>query len=452
MRYLADMFVLAPRLIPEKPSALTAWRDPIQGSEGAHMSAGDDSNSPPWQSGPADWEDVPAVVRALNIWERGARLDFEITENMFYKALACSGASDEWFEFSAGKVRWKEQSASNNKARQLLANTNAVANLDFPITLSAMARWYVWAQSFIACTLPPWVPQILEAQTYDEARSILQRAIKAAEADLNAKVVTLLATPERPTELFEIAKASRNAARERERAFKACLDALTVAEYQSAQADLLALLQEWGLADAIIDYLDVLKLTTFDSSEEHPHAGEGRHYTYRTNTEGEVVGIATGPAVRQFGAGQPRQIAAQHQRDANLALPTIARILVEWVFAQGGDVQFALPGSDELPATWQEWVAALSNLLASKRQGYRVDSTAVISTPMSAKERGKKGGRTANANNNKVRAEIIEAYTHGDTQDKNKAAPALATRFCRAERTVRDALKNVRWLGPGKSA
>ncbi len=94
------------------------------------MAGQDDSNSPQWQSGPIDWEDVPVIERALEAWTNGARLDFEVTEDMFYPLLDCAGAD------------------------QLLADTNAVANLDFPITLSASARWYVFAQASIPCSLP----------------------------------------------------------------------------------------------------------------------------------------------------------------------------------------------------------------------------------------------------------------------------------------------------------
>lgn len=123
---------------------------------------------------------------------------------------------------------------------------------------------------------------------------------------------------------------------------------------------LIALLLENGLAEAVVDYADFLRLTTFDSSEAHPHTGENGQYSYRTNPEGEIAGITSGSTTQGFGAGEPRRFAADHQRDARLDLPTTVVRLVAWVGRQGGDVQLAIPEGDKYPVSLARWVDAVA--------------------------------------------------------------------------------------------
>lgn len=193
------------------------------------MTGQHDSNSPQWQSGPIDWEDVPAIERALEAWANGARLDFDVTEDMFYPLLDCAGADDEWFEFSAGKVRWKDQAARDHRQRQLLAKTNAVANLDIPTTLSAAARWYVFAQAFIPCSLPGWVPRVLEAASWDEARAVLEAAHDDAHSALTDAAHVLANTPKKPALAFEVAEQQDHRARQLVEVVLACDAALEAA-------------------------------------------------------------------------------------------------------------------------------------------------------------------------------------------------------------------------------
>lgn len=169
------------------------------------MAGQDDSNSPQWQSGPIDWEDVSAIERALEAWANGARLDFEVTEDMFYPLLDCAGAD------------------------QLLADTNAVANLDFPITLSASARWYVFAQASIPCSLPGWVPKVLAAASWDEARAVLEAAHDGAQSALTDAAHVLANTPKKPAMAFKVAEQQEHRARQLAEVVLACDAALEAA-------------------------------------------------------------------------------------------------------------------------------------------------------------------------------------------------------------------------------
>lgn len=409
-----------------------------------------------WVSGPVDWEDVSLVRRALENWEKGAQVDFKVSEDLFYKLLECSGADDDFFAFSDGRVRFKGWDANDHESRQQLVAERAAGDLDFPLTLSRAARWYCFANVYTACSMPEYVPEVLGAKDYAAARCILQDALRKARADLDGMVAMLLSTPEKPAMARHQATRDRDAARKRERAVQGCLDALNAAAELAAKDELLTLLRERGMAETQVDFLDFLEVTTFDSNEEYPHTAADGLYTYRKNAEGEVIGVASGPAAQQLGSGEPRKIAANHQRCAALSFPIALQALVEWVFAQGGDVQFAMPGADEAPDSWGVWVSAISTHLGDRARpsagnGAVWPRNPTKKEPMSAKERGKKGGNLSNAANKEVRQMIISDYQSGGTESKNAAAAELATKFKRAEATVRGMLKGVEWKGVGGS-
>lgn len=330
-----------------------------------------------WEKGPADWEDVPTVRSALEAWSKGARVDFEVSEDLFYKLLECPGIDDDFFAFSDGRVRFKGWTASDHESRQQLAAERAAGDLDFPLTLSRAARWYCFANVYTACSMPEYVPEVLAAKDFAAARSILQDALRKAKADLDERVSTLLSTPEKPAMARHQATRGRDEARKRERAVQGCLDALNAATELAEQDELLTLLRDRGMAEVQIDYLDFLELTTFDRSEEYPHAAADGLYTYRKNAVGEVIGVASGPMAQQLGSGEPRKIAADHQRRAELNFPTALPALVEWVFAQGGGVQFAMPRADELPDSCDAWVCAISTYLGDRAQSQQIPQARV---------------------------------------------------------------------------
>lgn len=273
------------------------------------------------------------------------------------------------------------------------------ASLAWPTTGSGLLAWQ---DENMPLDLPAWFRPLVEAQDLSVARAILDVALKAAEGDRSRKVSVLLATPEKPANGHFIAKKQRDEASRKVRAVEGCIDAVQAAGEHRWKEELSATLRARGLAEVEIDYHDFLQLTTFDSSEEHPHTGDHGFYAYRRNAVGEVIGIATGPSIQQLGAGPPRRIAADHQRVASLNLPGRASAIAEWVFAQGGDVQLALPDTDELPKAPAQWVDAVAAIAV--RQGGRFqaqqaangeDSLPPRSEAQEKKKRGKGDDRLA---------------------------------------------------------
>ena len=120
---------------------------------------------------------------------------------------------------------------------------------------------------------------------------------------------------------------------------------------------LCSMLRKKGLANLSISYADFLRLTTFGAN----HLGNLGGYALHQQ-QGQVVAIQAGPG---FFADHPlyidaeMQVIADFQRDAALPLPTTAEGLVIWVSKQAGEVELAIPGSDEYPVDPVQWVSAL---------------------------------------------------------------------------------------------
>lgn len=291
-------------------------------------------------------------------------MDFLVTETLFYQLIKPDVDDKDWFDFSGSSVRWRDQSTRSAKKKVHTGVVSQLQNLRFPVKLSVVAQWYEWARSLIFCEMPDYLIQVLAAQKWEDARRILNQAHQAEGANLTKAVATLFVTPERSASAYSAAKAARDEARERERAVEACTDALQRALEATYMDELLSELKSGGLSNTVIDYNDFLQLTTFDGNEEHPHTGDDGFYRYRRNAEDEVIGIATGQAIQQFGAGEPRKIAAEHQRIADFRLPSTAALLVEWIWSQVGDVELAIPGSDEYPVEPLHWAEAVAKIAA----------------------------------------------------------------------------------------
>lgn len=322
-----------------------------------------DDSQGTWEKGPIDWPDVPAVKQALEAWSRGAKLDFEVSEDLFYKLLSCKGAADDdCFDFSSGRIRWRDQSARNHAQRRTLEAMNADASIDFPTTLSRAASWYCFAQTFTGCMLPPYVIQMLEAEDYSEAETILQDAERAADTLRDKMAKSLLNIPQKPASGYFIATQARNEAVENLRVVKACLEALRTAESNKIKFAYLTELRSTGMSEARIDYPALLQLTTLGART----LGEGGDYALRMDGS-RVIGIGPGsgsPAFDPVYEDGEMLAMANHQSDALLDLPTCAEKLVYWVFDQGGGVELAVPNIGR-PETAQEWVAALAKLCES---------------------------------------------------------------------------------------
>lgn len=183
-----------------------------------------------WHDGPMDWPDVPVIQRALDIWASGARIDFDVSENLFYQLLGCDGADDDFFLFQPAQVRfrsWKETAhSSNHVARKQLAALCAAGDLDFPVTFSRAVRWYCFANVYTACSLPAWVPKLLEAANWDAARTVLEVALDEAYDALTIAAQAFAHTPKRPAKTYAATRALEREARGRIRAVKACIEAL----------------------------------------------------------------------------------------------------------------------------------------------------------------------------------------------------------------------------------
>lgn len=182
-----------------------------------------------WVSGPVDWGDVPTVKAALEAWSAGGRVDFEVSEDLFYKLLECAGTEDDFFMFRDGQVRFKGWDARSHEDRQQLAAERAAGDLDFPITLNRAARWYCFANVYTACSMPEYVPKVLAAKDYATARNILHDAHRKAKADVDEKAATLLSASGRRVAARHTATRDRDEARKRERAVQGCLDAIDAA-------------------------------------------------------------------------------------------------------------------------------------------------------------------------------------------------------------------------------
>lgn len=314
-----------------------------------------------WVSGPIDWPDVAVIQRALETWSKGAKLDFEVTEDLFYKLLSCKGADDdEFFDFGDNGIRWRDQLARNHVQRQQRATASAAAHLDFPTTLSAAARWYCFAQVYTECSLPGFAAQVLEAHSYEDAVVLLQDANRAAKALVQESSKKLLNTPQKPANGYFIAQKARDEARQRQLVIASCLEALRTAESNKVKSAYLTELDSAGLSNARIEYPALLRLTTLGARA----LGEGGDYALRMDG-GRVVGIGPGsgsPAFDPLYEDGDLLAMADHQSDAVLDLPTSAKTLVTWVVDQGGGVQFAIPDSDELPETPRDWVSEVARL------------------------------------------------------------------------------------------
>ncbi len=349
-----------------------------------------------WVEGPIDWPDVELIQRALSVWYSGERVDFQVSEDLFYKLLACKGKDDdEYFEFGNGKIRWRNQTARNHEQRQMREATNTVANVDFPTTLSGTARWYCFAQLYVECSFPDYARQALEAKDFLEAEEILQEVVRQADGARDAAAKNLLSTPQKPASAYLIAKQERDDARKAQRLAEDCLGALRAESDRRVKCSYIVELEERGLSAALIDYPGLLELTTFGTC----HLGEMGGYSLRMHG-GKVVGIDPGHGTAVFHPlfeDEELRAAADTQRSALLNLPCRADRLVHWVFAQGGAVYLALPNSQEIsfsPAEWAECVALVGiERAADGVQGGSSSSAAVgevhswrmIPTPKGAK-------------------------------------------------------------------
>ncbi|HSD17220.1 MAG TPA: hypothetical protein VLC71_08200 [Thermomonas sp.] len=204
-----------------------------------------------WHDGPMDWPDVPVIQRALETWESGPRIDFDISENLFFQLLECDDADDDFFSFQPGKVRWKDMSTSGHAGRKQLADWQSAGNLDFPIKFSRAARWYCFANTYTPCSLPVWVPKVLEATNWDAARAVLEVAQDEARDELTSAAQVFAHMPKRPALAYAEARALEQVARERVRAVEGCIEALARALREAESPPGVGVIVQIGGRDAI---------------------------------------------------------------------------------------------------------------------------------------------------------------------------------------------------------
>lgn len=322
-------------------------------------------------SSPPDHGDDQNVASALQLGQKGAGVDFVVTEKLFYRLTKPDIGNQDWFDFSGPSVRWRDQFARSAEDKVHTIMSSEVANLEFPTKLSSVARWYDWARTFIDCEFPHHLLKVLAAQSWDEASAVLKAWDRSAAAALGKAVAKLLATPEMPVQAYFRAKLARGVARERERTVKSCIEAMSRAREVQYEKDVLTEVKIRGVADSPIDYSQFLTLTTFGPH----HLGDSGAYSLRMDGT-RVVGIGPGaglPPHHPLYTNGDMVALAEHQSDSLLDLPTTIESLVIWVFRQAGGVELAIPDSDEYPVEPHHWANAVENLI-KVQAGVRLSS------------------------------------------------------------------------------
>lgn len=126
------------------------------------------------------------------------------------------------------------------------------------------------------------------------------------------------------------------------------------------KTELLEFVRARGISDAAVGYAAFLRLTTFGPA----HLGDAGSYALRMDGA-EVVGVGAGlgcPVHHELFAKIEMEAMAEHHRDARLDFPTTIEVLVHWIFQQAGDVELAIPDSDEYPVDPANWVKAATGL------------------------------------------------------------------------------------------
>jgi hypothetical protein len=250
------------------------------------------------------------------------------------------------------------------------------ARLEWPTTAQALLNWQ---DRNMPLDLPNWFLKIARSSDAASSFDLLRKLRDKSEFDLQDKIARLRVVSPSIAQDHFIAKKERDDATRTKRAIQGCEEALRRAVELRLQEDWLERLRTGRLSSLQLDYFDFLQLTSFNGNDCNLHTSDSGFYSLVRNSEGEVIGISSGPGIRQLEDAGHSLLVAEHQRIAHLRFPVSAEELVKWIFRQGGDVDFVAQGFDSYPCNLDDWLHALTHrvgMLGTRPRNTSLDDSA----------------------------------------------------------------------------